>query len=177
MIDNKIRSLANNFRRKIDMAQQNGLLVGTMMENFPVQCCGVTCTLLAEFLLDNGIETLWISSEEFETQESHAWLVVKDERIDRPYLCYNDVPNDILGLFSTYGGGNPESFREDTNYEEQNVKNGLIIDITGDQFNEVSVYVGYTDNFHKRFEFLNAYEYEGLISNEYKKLYDIIISQ
>ena len=92
MKDSRILSLSNSFRRKIDRAQRKDLFVNTMLEEFPTQCCGVTSRLLAEFLLDNGIETLWISAEEFETDETHAWLVVKDDRIDSPRSCFNDLP-------------------------------------------------------------------------------------
>ena len=57
------------------------------------------------------------------------------------------------------------------------IKNGLIIDITGDQFDEAPVYVGYMDDFHKRFDFVAAFEHEGLPNDEYVELYEIIISQ
>ena len=177
MTDNRIRSLVNSFRRKIDRAQRKALFVDTMLEEFPTQCCGVTSRLLAEYLLGNGVETLWISAEEFGTHETHAWLVVKDDRIDSPRSCFDDVPNNIIGLLGAYGGGNSESIRESTCYEEENIKNGLIIDITGDQFNEAPVYVGCMDDFHKRFDFVAAYEHEGLPHEEYAELYDIIISQ
>ena len=177
MTDNRIRSLVNSFRRKIDGAQRKALFVDTMLEEFPTQCCGVTSRLLAEYLLGNGVETLWISAEEFGTHETHAWLVVKDDRIDSPRSCFDDVPNNIIGLLGTYGGDSSESIREAICYEEQNIENGLIVDITGDQFNEATVYVGYMDNFHKRFDFIAAYEHEGLPNEEYAELYNIIISQ
>ena len=177
MTDNRMRSLVNSFRKKIDRAQRKNLFVDTILEEFPIQCCGITSSLLAEFLLVNGVETIWISSEEFETHETHAWLVVKDDRIDFPHSCFDDVPNNIISLLGTYGGGNSESIREATRYEKQNIENGLIIDITGDQFSESPVYVGYMDDFHKRFEFVAAYEYESLPSKEYAKLYEIIMAQ
>lgn len=177
MTDNRIRSLVNSFRKKIDRAQSKDLFVDTMLEEFPKQCCGVTSILLAEYLHDKGIETLWISAEEFRTDETHAWLVVKDGRIDSPRSCFDDAPNNIIGLLGTYGGGSSESIREATCYEEQNIENGLIIDITGDQFNEAPVYVGYMDNFHKRFDFVAAYEHEGLPNEEYAELYETIIRQ
>lgn len=177
MIDNRIRSLANSFRKKIDRAQSEGLFVDTMLEEFPVQCCGIASRLLAEFLQDNRVETLWISAEEFETRETHAWLVVKDDKIDSPRVCFDDVPNNIIGLLGKYGGGNSERFREATCYKEQNIENGLIIDITGDQFSEAPVYVGYMDDFHKRFDFVAAYEHDGLPSEEYAELYEIIMAQ
>ena len=87
--------MVKNFRKKIDLAQSRGLFAGTMLEEFPTQCCGIASRLLAEFLLGNGIETLWISAEEFGTQETHAWLVVKDYRIDPPRSCFDDMPNSM----------------------------------------------------------------------------------
>lgn len=96
MIDNRIRSLVNSFRRKIDRAQRKALFVDTLLEEFPTQCCGVTSRLLAEYLLGNGVETLWISAEEFGTHETHAWLVVKDDRIDSPRSCFDDMPRTCL---------------------------------------------------------------------------------
>ena len=177
MTDNRIRSLVNSFRKKIDRAQRKDLFVDTILEKFPIQCCGVTSRLLAEFLIGNGVKTLQISAEEFGSYETHAWLVVKDDRIDSPRSCFDDVPNNIIDLLSTYGRGNSESIRESTCYKKENIKNGLIIDITGDQFNEAPVYVGYMDDFHKRFDFAAAYEHEGLPNEEYAELYDIIISQ
>lgn len=177
MTDNRIRSMVKNFRKKIDLAQSRGLFAGTMLEEFPTQCCGIASRLLAEFLLGNGIETLWISAEEFGTQETHAWLVVKDYRIDPPRSCFDDMPNSIIDLLCTYGGGSSESIRESTFYEKQDIENGLIIDITGDQFNEVPIYVGYMDDFHKRFDFVAAFGHEGLLNKEYAELYEIIMTQ
>ena len=84
MTDNRIRSLVNNFRKKIDRAQRKDLFVDTILEEFPIQCCGVTSRLLAEFLLGNGVETLWISAEEFGTHETHA---LRPQRACNGYLC------------------------------------------------------------------------------------------
>lgn len=177
MTDKKILSLVRNFRKKVDRAQSKGLFVDTMLENFPIQCCGTISTLLAEFLRDNGVETLWISAEEFSTRETHAWLVVKDNRIDSPRSCFYDIPNNIINLLDTYSARSQEHIRKVTHYEEQNIKNGLLVDITGDQFNEVPIYVGYMDSFHKQFTFIGAFEYEGLLNEEHDKLYKIIIQQ
>ena len=92
MTDNRMRSLVNSFRKKIARAQRKDLFTNTMFEGFPVQCCGIASRLLAEYLLNNEVETLWISVEEFGTHETHAWLVVKDDRIDSPHSCFDDVP-------------------------------------------------------------------------------------
>lgn len=177
MTDNEIFSLANSFRKRIDQARKKNYFINSVLEEFPVQCCGVASRLLAEFLRDNGIETLWISCEEFETHETHAWLVIKDDRIDSPRFCFDDVPNNIIGLLGKYGGSSSESFSAATCYDEHDIENGLIVDITGDQFGEVPVYVGYMDGFHKRFDFVSAYEHEGLFDDELIGLYETIMSQ
>ena len=176
MTDNRIISLANNFRQRIDCAKKKKLFENTLLEDFPVQCCGYASKLLAEFLLSNGIETLWISSEEFGTHETHAWLVVKDDRINPPRSCFEGVPSNIMDLFSSYGGNN-DRLSEATCYDTRDVENGLIIDITGDQFGELPVYVGYMDSFHRRFDFIAAYEHEGLIDDRLCKLYQMITRQ
>lgn len=84
MADNEIWSLAKNFRKRLEQAQNKEMLVGTMLEEFPIQCCGIASRLLAEFLRNIGIQTLYISSEDYSAHEPHAWLVVKDERINLP---------------------------------------------------------------------------------------------
>lgn len=161
----------------MDQAKNKNYFANSILEDFPVQCCGVASRLLAEFLYHNGIETLWISSEEFETCETHAWLVVKDDRISVPRLSFCDVPDNMVDLLGLYGGITTESFRKSICYDEQDIENGLIIDITGDQFGEVPVYVGNMDRFHKRFDFVLAYEHEELFDEEYIELYEIIINQ
>lgn len=55
--------------------------------------------------------------------------------------------------------------------------NGLIIDITDDQFYEMGnapVYIGYMDSFHRDFEFDSAYEYDDLGNDRLETLYGII---
>ena len=176
MTDNRIRSLANSFRKKIDWAKSKRLFEDTMLGEFPEQCCGPASELLAEFLWDHGIETLWISGMEYETHESHAWLVVKDDRINSPRACFDDVPKNIMDTLGMYGDCAHESIREATCYDEQDIENGLIIDITGDQFGEIPVYVGYMDRFHERFDFVSAYEHSGLYDDEFIKLYESILA-
>ena len=55
MTDNRMRSLVNSFRKKIDRAQRKDLFTNTMFEGFPVQCCGIASRLLAEYLLNNEV--------------------------------------------------------------------------------------------------------------------------
>ena len=116
MTDNKIRFLANSFKVKIHKAQSKNCFDGTMLDGFPEQCCGVASTLLAEYLRHNGVETLWVSAEEPGTYETHAWLVVKDDRIELPRSCFSDVSEDIIGLLGKYSGGRSEKIRNATCY-------------------------------------------------------------
>lgn len=139
--------------------------------------CGIASRLLIEFLRNNEVEILYISSEDYGVYEPHAWLVVKDERINSPRSSFADVPNNVMDLLSLYGGSSISSFSEATYYDATDVENGLIIDITGDQFGEDPVYVGYKDKFHQRFEFISAQEHEGLCNSELLELYKNIISQ
>lgn len=176
MTDNRIISLVDNFRKRIDCAKNKELFADTILEDFPVQCCGYASKLLAEFLQNNDIETLWVSSEEFGTHETHAWLVVKDNRINPPRSCFEGIPSNIMDLYSSYGGNN-DSLSKATCYDASDVENGLIIDITGDQFGGPPIYVGYMDSFHRRFDFISAYEHEGLFDDELIELYQIITTQ
>lgn len=177
MTDKRIMSLANDFRKRIDQAQKKDYFLNSVFEEFPIQCCGNASRLLAEFLQANGIETLWVSGEEFDTHETHAWLVVKDTRINSPRLCFDGVPNKIMDLLRSYGDNSIKRYSDAICYDKHDIENGLIIDITGDQFGEAPVYVGYMDRFHKRFDFVSAYEHKGLIDEELVELFKIIMTQ
>ena len=85
------------------------------------------------------------------------------------------MPNNIIGLLGKYGGGSSESFRESNCYEEQNIKNGLIIDITADQFDGVPIYVDYICDFYRQFEFRSANDFTGLGSARLRKIYQTIL--
>jgi len=177
MTDRKILSLASDFRKRIDKAQKKDCFLNSIFKDFPIQCCGDASMLLAEFLKANGVETLWISGQEIDTHETHAWLVVKDDRINAPRSRYDEVPNNVMDLLRAYSGNVTKNFSKDGCYDERDVENGLIIDITGDQFGEASVYVGYMDRAHKRFDFVAAYEHEGLFDEELIELYTTILTQ
>lgn len=117
---NKIEKLAIDFRKALENALKfDELGLDFMFKRFPRGCCGDTSYLLAEYLLENGIETSYVCgtyiNSGFENMQSHAWLIDENE---------------------------------------------YIIDITGDQFKNDSVflnynktvYVGKIDKFHKLFE-------------------------
>lgn len=70
-------------------------------------------------------------------------------------------------------------------YTCDDIANSIIIDITGDQFDEFypKVYVGKMDEFHNRFKVIQIFDFKGFegYENECKKrlvyLYEIIISE
>ena len=106
MTDLKIKQLAKNFRTAIEKAKPEIEKVKSHSEGwsyswfhkFPTGCCGITSDLLAEYLLRNEIETLYVWTEFHEQtltwfdkeyhdslhQQSHAFLVVKDKRVKNP---------------------------------------------------------------------------------------------
>ena len=62
------------------------------------------------------------------------------------------------------------------NYKQTDLTNGLIIDITGDQFEDydIPVYVGKIDNFHRSFKLVAAHDYEGMNGGRLFGLYQKI---
>lgn len=130
--------------------------------------------MLAEYLLQEGIETIWVSLQRKDW--SHAWLVLKDGRIKRSPKPI--PPADYIDLISQYRNQNSEEETEDIHYMEQDLRKGLIIDITSDQFDDYNnlVYVGQMDDFRRTFEFVQAVDYDGLNNGRLEHLYRIIES-
>ena len=115
---------------------------------FPKGCCGDTSDLLAEYLAQHDIYTYYVCGQK--GTQSHAWLVLvntvtvttDNSDADRKYKSlisvYNE-DNDVMLLRKYY-----------------NLKDAIIIDITGDQFTNqkcflyynIPVYVGFLDDFH-----------------------------
>ena len=82
--------LASAYRAAICSAHQDGRFVNDIpFKSFPQGCCGNTCYLLAEHLRQVGINTIWYSTERRDW--SHAWLVVKDERVKEPTTNNQDL--------------------------------------------------------------------------------------
>ena len=127
-----IQQLITQFRCAIDKAKTAGEFVSDIsFYKFPRGCCGDASDLLGEYLLENGINSLYVCGNRYfddpeEGTQSHAWLLV----------------------------------------------NGMIADITGDQFSDRSCYYNYDitdyygpcDDFHKLFEVENrdVYPFPGL---------------
>lgn len=141
----------------MDKAKFNGQFDNNMIfACFPEGCCGVTCYLLAEYLLANGIETIYVNGKEIfhinrdeYNFQSHAWLVVKDYRINKSVKRYH--------------------------YKEDDIKNGLILDITGDWLGAEPIYVGYLNDFHRKYIFESAHDCEGCYDYDTNEIYQIVL--
>lgn len=172
MTDKRIEQLAHQFRQAIDAAYRaHEFRDDFRFKKFPNGCCGDTSYLLAKYLLQKGIETIWVSTQRDDW--THAWLVLKDGRIGPPTTIA--LPDDYLELISPYRNQDSEEETEDIHYMEQDLRDGLIIDITSDQFDdcENSVYVDYLDDFHRTFDFRFAADYDGLNDDRLESLYGI----
>ena len=175
MTDNQIKRLVERYRKAIETAHRKGLFIHDIaLDNFPRGSCGDVSYLLAEYLYRNGIETIWYSAQRADW--SHAWLVVKDERVHEPTLKLFSWPEELRGVLAQYGVEHPEREVEIINYEAEDVQHGLIIDITADQFDDYdsSAYVGEMDAFHRTFKFNKAHDYDGLRDGRLVSLYQTI---
>lgn len=176
MNDIQVYNLALSFRRAIERAcAVDEFQKDITFCHFPQGCCGDTCYLLAEFFHRLGIETIWVSMEK---DGSHAWLVVNDYRVKRPISTSYNWPEEMWETLKSYGMEEPEKTLETSHYTETDLENGLIIDITADQFPDydISVYVGMMDSFHKQFDFKQAHDYGGLndLNGRLERLYSVI---
>ena len=140
---------------------------------FPRGCCGDTCYLLAEYLLSFGIETVYVCGSEL--YQSHAWLVIKDNRIGKPKSRHYELPDEIRDVFSLYSGSCSSGSIDNTYYDEMDLINGTIVDITADQFGENPVYVDSMGKFHKRFGFDFAFDCVGVDNPRLRRIYRIIM--
>lgn len=171
----KIAEYATTFRTALYSAYQDGMFVKDIrFRTFPRGCCGDACYLLAEYLRRAGIETIWYSTER--NDWSHAWLVVKDERVKPPTTRPFYWPEELEVDLKRYGIEHPESGFKLTNYESSDFTEGIIVDITGDQFSDCdeAIFVGKADKFHQSFEFINAHDIYALNDERLCKLYRIV---
>ena len=81
-----LEELVYNFRGAIEAAKENGE-VGTFFRKFPTGQCGHTSDMLAQYLIDNGFESIvYVNGtyygDEWDNQWSHTWLVVNEQIID-----------------------------------------------------------------------------------------------
>ena len=93
-----IKRLSEQFRYAIDSALRAGEFKDDFsFHRFPSGCCGDTCILLAQFLLEYGIRTYYVCG--FKKSWSHAWLCTDNDIIiditgeqfkeNIPFLNYN----------------------------------------------------------------------------------------
>lgn len=131
MGDTKIYRLTEQFRIAIENARDAGCFAGDTFSNFPKGCCGDTCYLLAEFFRSKRLESIYVCGEDC-TGQTHAWLVIKDERVNISKPTYYDVPDGIRTVFNLYSGGAYNTPINISHYTEDDLANGLIVDITAD---------------------------------------------
>lgn len=163
MNHNQILRDTTQFRSAVEAARDAGEFSSDITFNhFPRGCCGDTSYLLAEYLRHHGYETIWVSTERGDW--SHAWLVLKDGRVKAPTPRTFEWPEELQTIVKGYGVAEPEKAIGVTRYEAEDIENGLIIDITSDQFDDWNnpVYVGYMNPFHQSFDFVQAHDYDGL---------------
>lgn len=174
MTDKRIEQLAHRFRQAIDAAYRaHEFRDDFRFKKFPTGCCGDTSYLLAEYLLQNDIETILVSLQRDDW--SHAWLVLNDRRVRKPKEM--TLSAKYLDLISMYSTQNSEE-TNNVHYNEKDLRDGLIIDITSDQFDDCEnpVYVDYLDDFHRTFDFRLAVDYDGLNDDRLERLHGIIES-
>lgn len=175
MTDRMIYKIVKQFRVAIEDARNDGIFKRDDFEHFPYRCCGDTSCLLAEYLLMKGQESIYVWGED-ETGQTHAWLVIKDDRVNTPTPEYYSFPDEIKSVMSIYGSGDYNEPIDISHYIEEDLSNGLVIDITADQFGEASVFVGYLSDFYRRFEFRNASDYTGLGNSRLQRIYKSILN-
>lgn len=71
-----IAELARQFRNALDAAWEDDMFRNLYpFDNFPNDCCGHTCDLLSQFLLEHGIETRQVNRTcRKDSQWHHVWL-------------------------------------------------------------------------------------------------------
>lgn len=171
----RIKKYAAAYRTAIESAHQDGRFINDIpFHAFPLGCCGNTCNLLAEFLRREGIETILISGERGDW--SHAWLVVKDERVKGPTTKVFYWPKELEADLKRYGVEYSENGQIRTEYEASDFEEGIIVDITGDQFQdcEEAIFVGKAGRFHQSFDFIYAQEMGVLQDERLYGLYQIV---
>ena len=178
MCDNDIRVRCVLFRKAMEYAHRHGFFNNDIsLRDFPDGSCGSASYMLAEYLLSYGTETIYVCGSS--ADGSHAWLVVKDDRVKEasvsPVFFTDEMPIEIYNVMKSYGMNEDDNQRE-IRYAEDDIDGGLIIDITGDQFGEMPVYVGYMDRFHERYRIIDAQDYSEIrnqnITNPYWEFYN-----
>lgn len=168
----RVFQLSNSFRLAIERSKEKGIFMHDLsFDDFPIGSCGDASYLLAEFLLQHGIETIWVSYRR--NDWTHAWLVIKDDRVLASTPRQIVLPDAIKSILAQYGNLCYGTDTESSYYEENSIRNGIIIDITGDQFSDYCepVFVGLKDSFHNSFDFIQAVDFHGLTDERLLNIY------
>lgn len=114
---NEIRQLIKQFRDAADMALDAGEFErDNSFYKFPKGCCGDTCDLLAQFLMEKGISTY--STWGIYHGQTHAWLLTDNHTIlDITGDQFKDNPEFFNYDKSIYIGAENDFYRlfKDTN--------------------------------------------------------------
>lgn len=173
MRNEEIYFLIKKFRRAIENARDNGMFERDATFNyFPKSCCRDASLLLAEYLSQQNIKTVYVWGTD-NVGQTHGWLVLKDQRLNGPMVHNVVIPDTISEILHRYSN-NKIDVIENIYYEETDIINGLIIDITADQFNNIPIYVGEINNVYSEFLFESACEYNYLGNDRLRRLYQII---
>lgn len=175
MRSNHLYELACEFKAAMVRARDEGCFCNDIVfRNFPRGCCGDTCCLLAEYLLEHGIDTVYVCGSE--QDQSHAWLVIKDYRVKKPKPKRYKLPEEIEDILNLYGSRDNDGTINTTHYEKKDLRNGLIVDITADQFGEVPVLIEYMGEFHERFRLDFARDCDGIGDDpRLRRIYNIVM--
>lgn len=176
---NDLYRLAWNFRNAMNQAKDNGIFFKVSgFKNFPTGSCGETCYLLAEYLLENGIYTNYVSGTKW--PQTHAWLVVTDknelayeraEKIKHTKTIDNNIDtNGYRNILKAIQEGTISNIEYVPPDYASKLRGKTIIDITGDQFSsqrtfqnfDNPVYVGEMTKMHCLFRINNIHECTGL---------------
>ena len=131
MATDYIKRLALNFRSDIKAAYNDGLFANDInLKGFPKRSCGDVSCLLAEYLYIEGYDTIWCSF--IRNDYTPAWLVLNDEKVNHPQTSLFSWPEDIKSVLSGYGMKPLDEEIETVRYEYDDLRDGLIIDITAD---------------------------------------------
>lgn len=178
MDDKTIYNYAKQFYLAMDSLRDSDVFKNDdVFRWYPRGCCGNIAELLAKYLLSKGIETVYVWGKD-KTEQSHAWLVIKDEHVQetkkQEFYTTNNVMSEILILPDNNRINDKLAIREAI-YTEADVQNDLIVDIGGTWLSGIPVYVGYKNKFYEKFSFETAHSFKELAENRLFQIYQAVL--